>query len=177
MPKSKWIMGLLACLILAGGVYYVHKEQEVPPAEIGRQALLPGTEMIKSGVPESSENTENKSSKSEDPATFEAEESGVAETAESAVAKTAAPATTEAASAETESTAAEWVFATEALLVNINTAGQAELEKLPGIGPGKARAILQYRQEHGPFQSIEELMQVPGIKEATFAKLKDYVTV
>ena len=161
MPKSKWIMGLLACLILAGGVYYVQKEQEAPPAEIGRQALLPGAGTEESGITESAEITENKTS----------------EPQESAATETAAPAATETASSETESATAEWVFATEALLVNINTAGQTELEKLPGIGPGKARAILQYRQEHGPFQSIEELMQVPGIKEATFAKLKDYVTV
>ncbi|MBP3729446.1 MAG: helix-hairpin-helix domain-containing protein [Lachnospiraceae bacterium] len=62
-------------------------------------------------------------------------------------------------------------------MVNINTAGVSELEKLPGIGPGKARAIVEYRQQKGPFRSIEELMQVPGIKEGTFARLKAYVTV
>ena len=70
-----------------------------------------------------------------------------------------------------------WVLATEPLLVNINTADAAELEKLPGIGPAKAAAILAYRQAHGPFRKAEDLMQVPGIKEATFAKLAAYVTV
>ena len=72
---------------------------------------------------------------------------------------------------------APWIPATEPLLVNINTAQAPELEKLPGIGPAKAAAIILYREEHGPFGSIEELMRVPGIKEATFAKLKAYVTV
>ncbi len=71
----------------------------------------------------------------------------------------------------------EWIAATEPLQVNINTADQAELEKLPGIGPGKAAAIIRFRQEHGPFETAEELMQVPGIKEATFSKLKEYVIV
>ena len=71
----------------------------------------------------------------------------------------------------------EWIAATEPLRVNINTADLKELEKLPGIGPGKAAAIVRFRQENGPFQTAEELMLVPGIKEATFSKLKDYVIV
>lgn len=70
-----------------------------------------------------------------------------------------------------------WIYATEALLVNINTADAAELEKLPGIGPAKAAAILLYRQEHGDFAKTEDLMRVPGIKAATYAKLEAYVTV
>lgn len=62
-------------------------------------------------------------------------------------------------------------------LININTATQAELESLPGIGPVTAQKIIQYRQEHGPFQSIEEIMNVPGIGEKTFDAIKDLITV
>ena len=76
-----------------------------------------------------------------------------------------------------ESETVPWIRASEPLLVNINTADAAELTKLPGIGPAKAEAILRFRAEHGGFSSIEELMLVPGIKGATFAKLRDYVTV
>ena len=79
--------------------------------------------------------------------------------------------------AETASSTAPWIMATEPLMVNINTAETEELVLLPGIGPAKAAAILAFRAEHGPFSAIEELMKVPGIKEATFAKLKAYVTV
>ncbi len=61
--------------------------------------------------------------------------------------------------------------------VNLNTADSAQLCTLPGIGPSKAAAILQYRAEHGGFQSPEELKQVSGIGDSSYAKLKDYVYV
>lgn len=67
--------------------------------------------------------------------------------------------------------------ATETELVNINTADQAELESLPGIGSVRASAILEYRNENGPFQSIEELLKVDGIGEKTLNKLRDLITV
>ncbi len=61
--------------------------------------------------------------------------------------------------------------------VNINTAGVEELTVLSGIGEAKASAIVTYREEHGPFGSIEEIMQVSGIAEGTFAKIKDDITI
>lgn len=62
-------------------------------------------------------------------------------------------------------------------LVNINTATESELSAIPGIGTGKAAAIVQYRQENGYFASIEDIMKVSGIKEGTFNKIKDKITV
>lgn len=59
--------------------------------------------------------------------------------------------------------------------VDINTATQSELESLPGIGPSKARAILEYRQQHGPFQSVDELAKVKGIGPATVERLRPEV--
>jgi competence protein ComEA len=61
--------------------------------------------------------------------------------------------------------------------VNINTAGAKELEALPGIGPSLAARIVSYREANGLFQTPEDLMRVPGIKEGLFAKVKDYITV
>ena len=61
--------------------------------------------------------------------------------------------------------------------VNINTASPSELEALPGIGPAKAKAIVDYRQQHGAFKSVEELKNVKGIGEGIFGKLKDEATV
>lgn len=61
--------------------------------------------------------------------------------------------------------------------VNLNTATQLDLEQLPGIGPTKARDILTYRQKHGPFQTVEELLKVPGIGQATLDSLRELVTV
>jgi len=61
--------------------------------------------------------------------------------------------------------------------VNINTAGQADLEKLPRIGPKNPQRIMDYRKDHGPFKRAEDLMKVKGIGEKTFARLKDLVTV
>ena len=152
MPKSKWVFVLLACLLLAGGGFYWKQQAGETPAAIGRSTVS--------------------RTAAETPAVLLASEpgNGADETKEDME-----DFVSEATEQETETS--EWIFATEPLMVNINTADGAELEKLPGIGPGKAQAIIAYRQEHGPFQSIEELMLVPGIKEGTFAKLKDYVTV
>lgn len=62
-------------------------------------------------------------------------------------------------------------------VVNINTADASALKSLSGIGDAKAQAILAYREEHGFFSSIEEIMQVPGIKESTFSAIKDKIAV
>ncbi len=62
-------------------------------------------------------------------------------------------------------------------LININTADESELMTLTGIGEGKARAIISYREEHGNFKSIEEIKNVSGIGDATFNKFKDSITV
>ncbi len=61
--------------------------------------------------------------------------------------------------------------------VDINLAGREELMTLPGIGEVRAEAILQYREENGPFSSAEELMNVPGIKESTFGQIKEKIKV
>lgn len=62
-------------------------------------------------------------------------------------------------------------------LVNINTAGKEELMTLSGIGESKAEDIIRYREESGGFRTIEEIMKVPGIKNAGFQKIKDRITV
>jgi len=62
-------------------------------------------------------------------------------------------------------------------LVNLNTADQAQLETLPGVGPVTARAILDYRAEKGSFTSVEELLEVSGIGDATLAKVSPYCTL
>jgi len=61
--------------------------------------------------------------------------------------------------------------------INLNTATKDELIALPGIGPAKAQAILDYRSAHGPFKSVEELKDVKGIGAKRFEKLKAELTV
>lgn len=61
--------------------------------------------------------------------------------------------------------------------VNINTAGREELMTLHGIGAARADAILAYREEHGTFSRIEDIMNVEGIKEKAFAKIRDDIVV
>ncbi|MCU0255376.1 MAG: helix-hairpin-helix domain-containing protein, partial [Vicinamibacterales bacterium] len=61
--------------------------------------------------------------------------------------------------------------------VNINTATAAQFEELPGIGATTAERIVEFRQKNGPFRKIEELMNVKGIGEKSFLKLKPYLTV
>lgn len=61
--------------------------------------------------------------------------------------------------------------------ININTADEAQLTTLTGIGATRAQAIIAYREENGPFAAIEDIMNVQGIKEGTFAKITDEIVV
>jgi len=62
-------------------------------------------------------------------------------------------------------------------VVNINTASAAELDALPGIGAKTAARIVEYRQKNGPFKKVEELMNVRGVGEKNFLKLKAQLSV
>ena len=61
--------------------------------------------------------------------------------------------------------------------IDLNRAEAWLLEALPGIGKTRAQAIVDYRNENGPFKRIEDLLQVKGIGQGTFEKIKDYITV
>ena len=77
----------------------------------------------------------------------------------------------------TKPAAAPRVVAASTEIVNLNTATAAQLGSLPGIGPKTADLIVQYRQKNGPFKKIEEIMNVRGVGEKSFLKLKSRLTV
>jgi competence protein ComEA len=60
--------------------------------------------------------------------------------------------------------------------ININKASESELQTLPGIGPSKALAIIEYRETNGGFQTVEDLKKISGIGEKTFEKLKPHIS-
>ena len=69
------------------------------------------------------------------------------------------------------------VVATTTELININTASASELDTLPGIGPTTAQKIVEYRDQNGPFVSIEDIINVSGIGPGTYERIKDLITV
>lgn len=62
-------------------------------------------------------------------------------------------------------------------LININTADESKLSSLEGIGPSKAKAIIEYRNKMGKFKTIEDIKNVNGIGESAYSKIKDFITV
>ncbi|MDA6141499.1 ComEA family DNA-binding protein, partial [Escherichia coli] len=62
-------------------------------------------------------------------------------------------------------------------VVNLNTATLEDLQTLNGIGPSKAQAILTYREENGPFKTVEDLLQVSGIGEKSLEKIKAEIAI
>ena len=60
---------------------------------------------------------------------------------------------------------------------DLNTASQQQLEAIKGIGPQKAKAIIEYRAKNGAFKTTEDVMKVPGIKEGIYNKIKGEITV
>ena len=70
-------------------------------------------------------------------------------------------------------------FAASALsgVVNVNTASAEELSLLPGVGPSRARAIIELRQQRGGFKRVEDLLEVKGIGEAALARLRPHLTL
>lgn len=70
-----------------------------------------------------------------------------------------------------------WNISSQTSKIDINTADISQLETLPGIGPSKANAIVAYREEHGSFQSIEDIQNVTGIGAKTYEKLQESIQV
>jgi comEA protein len=66
---------------------------------------------------------------------------------------------------------------TPAKTVDLNTATVEQLQQLPGIGPVRAKAIVEFREKSGPFERVEDLLAIRGISKARFEKLRPYVTV
>ncbi|WP_300616101.1 helix-hairpin-helix domain-containing protein [uncultured Lactobacillus sp.] len=97
------------------------------------------------------------------------------QTANSAAAS--APASSPSASSSSSSVSSSTSGASSGDLINLNTATASDLQKLNGIGEKKAEQIIAYRQEKGSFKSIDELKEVSGIGDKTFAAIKDQLTI
>jgi comEA protein len=61
--------------------------------------------------------------------------------------------------------------------IDVNSATAEQLQQVPGIGPGTAKAIVNFRQKSGPFQKVEDLLAIKGISKARFEKMRPYLTI
>jgi len=82
-----------------------------------------------------------------------------------------------AAAAQQPSRGAKPAAAVSTEVVNLNSSTPAQIAALPGIGPKTAELIVQYREKNGPFKKIEEIMNVKGVGEKSFLRIKDRLTV
>ncbi len=82
----------------------------------------------------------------------------------------------ESRSANSPSVAQEGIIDPDGL-IDINTATSEQLQTLPGIGPTKAEAIIEFRNANGQFQTVNDLLLVPGIGEVTLSQIADYITI
>ncbi len=83
----------------------------------------------------------------------------------------------QAVNVQTEPVVQEAEAVSEDGRININTAGVEELTTLKGVGESRANAIIAFREEHGSFENPEDIMQIAGIKEGIYAKIKDQIKV
>ena len=67
----------------------------------------------------------------------------------------------------------QWAIAS----VDLNTANAQQIETLNGIGPAKAKAIVDYRTKNGPFKTADDLLKIPGIKQGTLSKIRSDITL
>ncbi len=72
---------------------------------------------------------------------------------------------------------AETKHAPPAHSIDLNSATVEQLQQVPGIGPGTAKAIVNFRQKSGPFQKVEDLLAIKGISKARFEKMRPYLTI
>ncbi|HDH98134.1 MAG TPA: helix-hairpin-helix domain-containing protein [Deltaproteobacteria bacterium] len=70
-----------------------------------------------------------------------------------------------------------FLFVSAFAAINLNTADKAALESISGIGPAKANAIIKYREEHGSFKSVDELLNIKGVGPKIFESIKDQVEI
>ncbi|WP_067890884.1 ComEA family DNA-binding protein [Nocardia vaccinii] len=73
--------------------------------------------------------------------------------------------------------AASGTASAAAAKVNLNTATESELDELPGVGPATARSIIAWRTEHGPFTTVDQLAEIPGLGQSRLNRLRDLVTL
>lgn len=201
--KNKWFYGLFLLLVMAVGIYYVQAND----VTIDTNEDISDESNIETKDVGTEENTDDNTEDSEElPKTIfvhicgEVVNEGVYETNEDSRVYEVV----ELAGGLTDDAAADYVnlarqvkdgeqiifpskeqietgeFSTddaEGTLVNINTASIEKLTTLSGIGESRAKLIVEYREEHGGFKTIEDIMKVSGIKEGSFNKIKDSIIV
>jgi comEA protein len=171
--RYRYIIGsILLLMILAGSGFLLWRENEWKPKLESRLDAI------------ENEITEQKSTLSEsvavqvDPGVIIAQQKEDQSTPVATTSKnTGKIAGTSTVSKSTQSAPTIAETKAETPIVNINSAGLNELDLLPGIGPVYAQRIIDYRSNNGGFKSIEEIKNVKGIGDATFAKLKDYIVI
>jgi len=174
LEKYRWVIGtILLMLILASSGFLLWRENKWKPDLERRLALL---ETKLEQIKMSSAEEPLVSAIVEPDALTNGEESQTSKKEENLgkVAGVSANSNAEKSASHTSKTVSKPAMPS---IININSAGKVELDSLTGIGEVKAQAIIDYRNSHGKFKTIEEIKNVKGIGDATFDKIKARIRV
>lgn len=177
MDTKKFTLLISALTVIVCVMTVVYNFASMPAYGNAEVSAVPLYAQGASGTSERGFASNSSSETSESPSAASSDAESSAKKTQEKSSETSADAKTSSGSSKKTAKTSSAAKATTSNPVNLNTATLEQLETVPYIGPARAQAIIDYRNAHGPFSSVDELDNVKGFGEKTIAKVKPYLTV